>query len=80
MKIFVIDLDPSNTVKQLTDTSNEVERFTLSDEDYNKREGTYRKWKEEHPDAVPTKKKESDYSTIPENIKIGNHGRDRSYL
>jgi len=70
MKIFVIDADPNNTVKTLTDVSQEVEKFTLSDEDYNKREVTYRKWKEQNPDPKKVTKK-TDYSNPPENIKIG---------
>jgi len=67
MKVFVKDSDPNNTVKGLTDASN-VEKYTISDESYNSREGTYKKWKEQNPEV---KKATNDYSAAPENIKIG---------
>lgn len=52
MKIYVVDTDPNNTIKQLQDTT-DVEKYTMSEEEYNKREGTYRKWKEQSKAANP---------------------------
>jgi len=71
MKIFVIDLDPNNMVRSLQDTSN-VEKFSISDEEYNKREGTYRKWKEQNPSESKKIVPESKQKEECENIKVGN--------
>ena len=69
MRIFVIDEDPSNNVRNLQDTT-QVEKYVMSDEDYAKRETNYKKWKEEQAQqGTPQKKKEEEAS--PQNIKIG---------
>ncbi|KAK5583170.1 hypothetical protein RB653_004761 [Dictyostelium firmibasis] len=46
MNIHVIDKDPNNFVSYLQDIS-KAPKPVISEEDYNKREGTYKKWKEE---------------------------------
>jgi len=63
MKIFIIDMDPSNTVKNLQDTS-AVEKYILSEEAYSKKEGTYKKWKEQQ-------KKDEKKEESPEHIHVG---------
>src|SRR5690606_32480504 len=47
MNIHVVDTDPNQSVKSLTDTS-QVKKYVMSDEDYDKREDTFRKWKQKH--------------------------------
>jgi len=53
MMIFVIDNDPNNTVAQLQDTS-QIEKYKMSEDAYNQREQTYRKYKEQQATAVAT--------------------------
>ncbi|KAN0045535.1 hypothetical protein ACTA71_005913 [Dictyostelium dimigraforme] len=47
MNIHIIDKDPNNFVSDLQDIS-KAPKPVISEEDYNKREGTYKKWKEEN--------------------------------
>ncbi|KAF2076480.1 hypothetical protein CYY_002220 [Polysphondylium violaceum] len=46
LNVHIIDNDPNNYISELQDTS-KVEKATMTDEEYNKREGTYKKWIEE---------------------------------
>ena len=64
MKIFVKDIDPNNQIANLQDTS-QVEKYTMSDDSYASREGTYKKWKEQNPTT------KTDSAAIPESWKIG---------
>jgi len=45
--IHVIDLDPNSITKELEDLS-QVPKYEMSDEEYNKRPNTMRKWKAEY--------------------------------
>ncbi|KAM9989018.1 hypothetical protein ACTFIY_005047 [Dictyostelium cf. discoideum] len=47
MNVHIIDKDPNNFVSELQDIS-KAPKPVISEEDYNKREGTYKKWKEEN--------------------------------
>lgn len=53
--IHVVDLDPNSASANgwLEDVS-KVEKYMMSDDDYNKREGTYRQWKQEQLAKDPT--------------------------
>jgi tubulin-folding cofactor B len=53
--LFVVDTDPSGTIRQLTDTSL-VKKYEMSDEDYSKRDNSYRKWKESNKPAESPEK------------------------
>lgn len=53
--IHIVDMDPNSASANgwLEDVS-KVDKYMMSDEDYNKREGTYRQWKEEQLRKDPT--------------------------
>lgn len=59
--IHCIDLDPNSITKELEDLS-QVEKYMISEEDYDKLPDTFRKFKERllkaNPDLVKTKKQE----------------------
>jgi len=44
-EIYVTDTDPNNTIADLQDTS-KVEKYTMADSEYDKRDNTYKKWKD----------------------------------
>ncbi|XP_060958585.1 tubulin-folding cofactor B [Cannabis sativa] len=75
-RIHVIDLDPSSVTSGgwLEDTSL-VEKYTISDEAYKKRDGTFRKFKEkmvsQNPSAFEAKITDSYMEDLCANIKIG---------
>ncbi|OMP14197.1 hypothetical protein COLO4_00190 [Corchorus olitorius] len=76
-RINVVDLDPSSVTSGgwLEDTSL-VEKYTISEEDYNKRSGTFRKFKEkfasQNPSASSGNKISDDYmEDLCANIKVG---------
>ncbi|KAF0976231.1 hypothetical protein FDP41_004906 [Naegleria fowleri] len=53
MRIHVIDQDPST--KFVGEGEEEVEKYVISEEDYDKREDTFRKWKKKHIDPYVSK-------------------------
>ena len=55
MRIHVIDQDPSNKMQSFDDE--EVEKYVMSEEDYDKRENTFRKWKQRNIDPFVSKTK-----------------------
>eukprot|EP01117_Protostelium_nocturnum_P006406 TRINITY_DN2310_c0_g3_i2.p1 TRINITY_DN2310_c0_g3~~TRINITY_DN2310_c0_g3_i2.p1 ORF type:complete len:199 (+),score=61.46 TRINITY_DN2310_c0_g3_i2:97-693(+) len=63
-ELHVVDEDPNNEIASLQDIS-KVEKYVMSEESYNARETTYRKWKEEEAKA-----KGSD-EPFPEHIQKG---------
>ncbi|KAL5546551.1 hypothetical protein UlMin_006238 [Ulmus minor] len=75
-RIHVIDLDPSSVTSGgwLEDTSL-VEKYTISDEAYSKRDGTFRKYKEriatQNPSAFEQKTSDSYMEDLCANIKVG---------
>eukprot|EP01119_Soliformovum_irregulare_P007392 TRINITY_DN19804_c0_g1_i1.p1 TRINITY_DN19804_c0_g1~~TRINITY_DN19804_c0_g1_i1.p1 ORF type:complete len:191 (+),score=61.49 TRINITY_DN19804_c0_g1_i1:321-893(+) len=66
--VYVIDQDPQNTVRSLQDTS-QVEKYEMSDEKYNARETTYRKWKDNN---APVSEKATPSDAPPTGIEVGN--------
>merc|ERR1711991_373502 len=46
-RLHIVDNDPNQTVLLLQDTS-QVEKYTMSDESYNERDVTFKKWKEQN--------------------------------
>eukprot|EP01024_Parvocaulis_polyphysoides_P063394 TRINITY_DN7312_c0_g1_i2.p3 TRINITY_DN7312_c0_g1~~TRINITY_DN7312_c0_g1_i2.p3 ORF type:complete len:244 (-),score=33.93 TRINITY_DN7312_c0_g1_i2:250-981(-) len=73
--IHVIDLDPSSVTQDL-DNLDSVQKYTMSDEDYDKREDTFRKFKKnvlgiDDVDENKISNKETDIQQQIENIKIG---------
>eukprot|EP00276_Gloeochaete_wittrockiana_P020158 CAMPEP_0184337608 /NCGR_PEP_ID=MMETSP1089-20130417/6010_1 /TAXON_ID=38269 ORGANISM="Gloeochaete wittrockiana, Strain SAG46.84" /NCGR_SAMPLE_ID=MMETSP1089 /ASSEMBLY_ACC=CAM_ASM_000445 /LENGTH=237 /DNA_ID=CAMNT_0026663463 /DNA_START=30 /DNA_END=740 /DNA_ORIENTATION=- len=68
-RVHVIDEDPFQTVAQMQDVS-QVEKYTISEEDYNRRDDTFRKWKANH---VPKKAPEAETSegSLSSDLKIG---------
>jgi len=71
MRVHVIDIDPSNTMAALQDTSR-VEKYVMSDEEYNKREGTYRKFKDQQNAGMKsTADEQATEELSPTNINIG---------
>lgn len=69
MIAYVIDNDPNNTIRSLQDDPS-VEKYVMTDEDYAKRDNTYRKWKEENPDKAPQKVAKPE-EQFPSHIKVG---------
>ncbi|XP_038701606.1 tubulin-folding cofactor B [Tripterygium wilfordii] len=75
-RIHVIDLDPSSVTSGgwLEDTSL-VEKYSISDEAYMKRDGTFRKFKEklasQNPSAFESKISENYMEELCANIKVG---------
>lgn len=75
-RIHVIDLDPSSVTSGgwLEDTSL-VEKYKISDEDYQKRQGTYRKFREkmasQNPSAFEPKITDNYMEDLCANIKVG---------
>ncbi|KAF3442517.1 hypothetical protein FNV43_RR16433 [Rhamnella rubrinervis] len=75
-RIHVIDLDPSSVTSGgwLEDTSL-VEKYSISDEAYEKRDGTYKKFKEklasQKPSALGTKIPENYMEDLCASIKVG---------
>lgn len=73
--MHVIDLDPSSVTSGgwLEDTSL-VEKYSISDEAYDKRDGTFRKFKEklayQNPSAVENKIPDSYMEDLCANIKV----------
>ncbi|KAG2381295.1 hypothetical protein C9374_006284 [Naegleria lovaniensis] len=53
MRIHVIDQDPST--KFIGEGEEEVEKYVISEEDYDKREDTFRKWKKKNIDPFVSK-------------------------
>jgi tubulin-folding cofactor B len=81
MRIHVIDMDPTNAMAQLNNVSS-VEKYTISEEDYDKRDDTFRKWKQKNLPQYSSKenkeKKEMElakeqkiHAEVIKNIKIG---------
>eukprot|EP00026_Physarum_polycephalum_P013528 Phypoly_transcript_13940.p1 GENE.Phypoly_transcript_13940~~Phypoly_transcript_13940.p1 ORF type:complete len:251 (+),score=44.55 Phypoly_transcript_13940:252-1004(+) len=68
-RVHIDDVDPNRTIANLTDVS-QIEKYTMSDEDYNKREGTYRKFKEQQTKNEPKEPQEEEAN--PDHIKVGN--------
>ncbi|XP_057541051.1 tubulin-folding cofactor B [Amaranthus tricolor] len=75
-RLHVVDLDPSSVTSGgwLEDTSL-VEKYKISDEAYQKRDGTFRKFKEklavQNPSDASTKLPESYMEDLCANIKLG---------
>ncbi|XP_054795197.1 tubulin-folding cofactor B-like [Prosopis cineraria] len=75
-RLHVIDLDPSSVTSGgwLEDTSL-VEKYTISEEAYNKRQGTFRKFKEklssQNQSAVAAKVPDTSVEGLCSNIKVG---------
>ncbi|GLT40531.1 hypothetical protein SLA2020_146590 [Shorea laevis] len=75
-RLHIIDLDPSSVTSGgwLEDTSL-VEKYKISDEEYNKRSGTFRKFKEklasQNPSAFGTKTSDDNMQDFCRNIKVG---------
>ncbi|KAK9289740.1 hypothetical protein L1049_007899 [Liquidambar formosana] len=75
-RLHVIDLDPSSVTSGgwLEDTSL-VEKYSISDEVYDKLDGTFRKFKErlvsQNPSALQTKIPENYMEELCTNIKVG---------
>ncbi|KAK7243235.1 hypothetical protein RIF29_38026 [Crotalaria pallida] len=75
-RLHVVDLDPSSVTAGgwLEDTSL-VEKYTISDEAYNKRDGTFRKYKEKLTSQIPSPVEAKIPDTYMEdlcaNIKVG---------
>uniref|UniRef100_A0A5B7AXY8 Putative tubulin-folding cofactor B isoform X2 n=1 Tax=Davidia involucrata TaxID=16924 RepID=A0A5B7AXY8_DAVIN len=75
-RLHVIDLDPSSVTSGgwLEDTSL-VEKYTISEEAYDKLDGTYRKFKEkfahQNPSAHETKISDNYMENLCTNIKVG---------
>ncbi|KAI9082053.1 hypothetical protein K1719_035978 [Acacia pycnantha] len=75
-RLHVIDLDPSSVTSGgwLEDTSL-VEKYTISEEAYNKREGTFRKFKERlssrNPSTAAAKIPDTSMESLCSNIKVG---------
>ncbi|KAN0007120.1 hypothetical protein ACTFIU_005314 [Dictyostelium citrinum] len=77
MNIHIIDKDPNNFISDLQDIS-KAPKPVISEEDYNKREGTYKKWKEENQLKKDNVKTDDDSSAVAETsndkeieIKVG---------
>ncbi|KAL1333110.1 hypothetical protein HN51_061870 [Arachis hypogaea] len=74
--LHVVDLDPSSVTSGgwLEDTSL-VEKYTISEEAYNKREGTFRKYKEKltpkTPSTIEAKIPDTHMEDLCANIKVG---------
>ncbi len=75
MRIHVVDVDPMNKMGAFADAG-AVEKFTISEEEYDKREDTFRKWKARNipqKEAPEGEKVEEKYDeTTVANIKVGN--------
>lgn len=75
-RLHVIDLDPSSVTSGgwLEDTSL-VEKYTISEEEYSKHDGTFRKFKEkvlsQNPSAVENKLSNNYMEDLCSNIKVG---------
>ncbi|PSR92814.1 Tubulin-folding cofactor B like [Actinidia chinensis var. chinensis] len=75
-RLHVIDLDPSSVTSGgwLEDTSL-VEKYNISEEAYDKRDGTFRKFKEklthQNPSANETKISDNHMEKLCANIKVG---------
>nr|WDY61362.1 tubulin-folding cofactor B [Nitraria sibirica] len=75
-RLHIIDLDPSSVTSGgwLEDTSL-VEKYTISEEEYNKRNGTFRKFKEklvsQNPSAAEKKKSDNYMEDLCADIKVG---------
>lgn len=75
-RLHVVDLDPSSVTSGgwLEDTSL-VEKYKISDEAYDKRDGTYRRFKEklarQNPSAHQTKVPDNCVEELCANIKVG---------
>ncbi|KAL0485289.1 tubulin-folding cofactor B [Acrasis kona] len=76
MRVHVVDTDPSNKMAALTDVSS-VQKYTISEEDYDKKEDTFRKWKQRNiapTDAEQKKEEEEKFYSNKElisSIKVG---------
>ncbi|XVE95457.1 hypothetical protein REPUB_Repub02eG0099200 [Reevesia pubescens] len=75
-QIHIIDLDPSSVTSGgwLEDTSL-IEKYSISEDEYNKRSGTFRKFKEkmasQNPSAFRNKMLEDCMEDLCANIKVG---------
>ncbi|KAK8984797.1 hypothetical protein V6N11_020111 [Hibiscus sabdariffa] len=75
-RIHIIDLDPSSVTSGgwLEDTSL-VEKYSISEDEYNKRSGTFRKFKEQmasqNPSAFRNKMSDDYMEDLCANIKVG---------
>ncbi|TYG74188.1 hypothetical protein E1A91_D04G155000v1 [Gossypium mustelinum] len=75
-RIHIIDLDPSSVTSGgwLEDTSL-VEKYSISEDEYNKRSGTFRKFKEQmasqNPSAFRNKMSDDYMEDLCTNIKVG---------
>eukprot|EP00741_Cyanophora_paradoxa_P021788 tig00000241_g21031.t1 len=77
MRIHVVDVDPTGALAALTDVSR-VEKYTMSEGDYDKRTDNFRKWKEKNmqkPAAGESSDAGADKATnaadVAEKIKVG---------
>ncbi|KAF7819109.1 tubulin-folding cofactor B [Senna tora] len=74
-RLHVVDLDPSSVTSGgwLEDTSL-VEKYTISEEAYSKRQGTFRKFKEKLSSQIPSTEamvQETNMESLCSNIKVG---------
>lgn len=73
-RLHIVDLDPSSVTSALEDTSL-VEKYQISEEAYEKRDGTFRKFKEkiahQNPSGASTKVADNYMEDLCANIKVG---------
>lgn len=73
--VRVVDIDPFKTTSQFSNVD-AIEKYTISEEDYNKRDDTFRKWKERNvantEASQPKEEKEIEPETEPsEDVQVG---------
>eukprot|EP01027_Heterolobosea_sp_BB2_P001712 GEZU01002545.1.p1 GENE.GEZU01002545.1~~GEZU01002545.1.p1 ORF type:complete len:259 (-),score=62.81 GEZU01002545.1:42-752(-) len=81
MRVHVIDTDPHSKVNELNDLSR-VEKYEISEEAYDARDDTFRKWKQAHIKGESLEEKqekerakaaqEAQEEELAKNIKVGN--------
>ncbi|EGG22309.1 tubulin folding cofactor B [Cavenderia fasciculata] len=84
LNIHIIDVDPNNYVASLQDIDSQPST-KMTDEEYDKREGTYRKWKQEQEQKQPSTTTQpssttDDNSIEPSWLKIGDKCQVKSDL
>ncbi|KAL0213899.1 hypothetical protein P9112_006083 [Eukaryota sp. TZLM1-RC] len=74
MGLHVIDSNPLSSTLDVTEDLSKVEKFELTEEEYDQRKDTFRNWRKKNPDvkifsSCPCVK--PDYAALASNIKIG---------
>ncbi|EGC37199.1 hypothetical protein DICPUDRAFT_87063 [Dictyostelium purpureum] len=70
MNIHIIDKDPNSYISELQDTS-KIPKPVISEEDYNKRENTVKKYREEQSLMKQQQQEQEENSDPSESIKVG---------